>query len=656
MRKFTLLLGSLACLCASTGFAQTTIWSEDFESVTPPAFPTGWTQQTTATKGWQTHNGAISFGNTGWVCPAHTNYAVLDDWNNNESNHPSIFVTPFIDLSHASHPYLKFDYYYVAASYGSAGPAEKASVVATIDSGKTWTELAIMSGDDLNWQKSYVNLSSYIGKNNLQLGFRYDDGGGSSSNPLITFAVDNPTVYEPVANDINAVSVTPAAGSLTAFAAANMQPPISVTVFNNGYDPITSFTSNYQVNGGAVVSDNVTGVNIAPFTKYTYSLPTAFTMPTTLGDYKFNIWTNVSGDVNASNDSVTTTITDASFIPSKKLLIEEGTGSWCGWCPRGAVYMDSLWHMYPDHVSPIAVHDQDAMSISSYDAFISAKIGGYPSVVVDRREHYDPSALLDIYDREKDYFGYADIMLTPIDAGGFNLSVKASVKPAVDLNGDYRLAMVLTEDNVNNASSSYDQHNYYSNSAYGTTEDLVGAGYHWMDSGGVINGRDMYYQFVARGIYPSTGGASGSLPASMTAGNTYDYTFTQNNVGQPFNRANMRYVVMLIRNSDGYVLNSNYATVSASVANVDAGVNSMMLFPNPATTTSFVGLNLKENTSVSVDVIDVLGRVVYSVPAQQMTAGNHKVQINASGLTSGNYTVRVQTDKGAVTQQLSVTK
>lgn len=652
MKKFTLLLGSLACLCTHTSLAQTTIWSEDFESPTvAPALPTDWTQQTAATTGWKTNTGKVTYGQTGWVCPAHTQFAVVDDWNNNENNHPSILVTPFIDLTSASHPFLQFDYFYVGASYGSSGPTEKASVLASIDSGKTWTELSVMTGDDVNWQKSYINLASYIGKNNLKLGFKYDDGGGGSSNPLITFAIDNPTVFEPVASDISATTVTPAAGTLLAYAAANTNAPIKVTVFNNGYDTIKSFNSNYQVNAGAVVTDNITGVSIAPFTSYTFSFLTPYTMPSTLGDYKFNIWTTATADINNSNDSVSTTITDASFMPSKKILLEEGTGSWCGWCPRGAVYMDSVFHLYPDHVSPIAVHDQDAMSISAYDAFISAKIGGYPNVVIDRREHYDPSTLLDIYDREKDYFGFADITLTPVDAGGFNLSVKATVKPAIDLNGDYRLAMVLTEDNVNHDTSTYDQHNYYSGNI-----PLTGAGHDWFAEGSIVPGADMFYQFVARGIYPSTGGASSSLPSSMTAGNTYDYTFTENNVAQPFNRANMRYIVMLIRNTDGQVLNSSYATVSASVANVNAGINSLMLFPNPATTTSFVGLNLKESTSVSVDVIDMLGRVVYSVPAQQMTAGNHKVQINTSNLASGNYTVKVQTDKGAVSQQLSVTK
>ena len=37
------------------------------------------------------------------------------------------------------------------------------------------------------------------------------------------------------------------------------------------------------------------------------------------------------------------------------------------------------------------------------------------------------------------------------------------VKPALDLNGDYRLALVITEDNVHGTGTGYDQHNYYSN-------------------------------------------------------------------------------------------------------------------------------------------------------------------------------------------------
>lgn len=51
-------------------------------------------------------------------------------------------------------------------------------------------------------------------------------------------------------------------------------------------------------------------------------------------------------------------------------LIEEGTGTWCGWCPRGIVMMEYIAEKYPDFFARAAIHksygtSRDPMQVST---------------------------------------------------------------------------------------------------------------------------------------------------------------------------------------------------------------------------------------------------------------------------------------------------
>ena len=65
-------------------------------------------------------------------------------------------------------------------------------------------------------------------------------------------------------------------------------------------------------------------------------------------------------------------------------------------------------------------------------------------------------------------------------------------------------------------------------------------------------------------------------------------------------------------------------------------------YPNPFNPTTTVSFDLPETADVQVDVLDLLGRTMISVPVQNFSAGaNRSISINASDLTSGIYMYRV---------------
>lgn len=649
MNKFITLLGASVLGFSLSASAQIVL-QEDFNGTSGTALPAGWSQVTKAATGWKTNTGSLSF-TAGWAVPTGTGrYAVVDEWNGNgtnENNDTTRLVTPTFSLTGVTGAWLTYKSYFVKAAYTGGSPAENAYVLISTNGGTSWTVIDTVNNNSTDWEINAVNLSSYNNTANLKVAFSYHDGGDLTKH-LIGIAVDDVKIYVPPTSEMALLSVTPAAASPTAYGVASGTLALGGKVFNNGSSTITSYKLHYQQGSSPEVVGNITGVSIAPFTSATVTAPTPLAMPSSLGDYPVKMWVELAGDAVATNDSGATTVTAVSFMPAKKILAEEGTGTWCGWCPRGAVYMDSMAKTHPNNFSLIAVHNGDPMVVAAYDSYLGSKIGGYPSMLIDRTEVVDPSDLFDIYDAQKDYFGYADITLTDVPAAGFSYSLKATVKPAINLNGDYRLAMALIEDEVTGTESGYAQSNYYSGGGSGPM-----GGYESKPS--KVPAANMVYNHVARMIVPGVSGAAGSLPATMTAGSNYDYTFNTT-IPQPYHRNEMHAVVMLIRNSDGAVLNTQNKTVPVGISNVAASLEGVRIVPNPATDKATVRFTVTENTTANVMVYDMTGRVVFSTTAADFATGAHTIDINTSNLPAGAYTVKLQTAKGATTQPLSVVK
>jgi len=77
-------------------------------------------------------------------------------------------------------------------------------------------------------------------------------------------------------------------------------------------------------------------------------------------------------------------------------------------------------------------------------------------------------------------------------------------------------------------------------------------------------------------------------------------------------------------------------------------------FPNPFNKQTSFNVMLAANSTVSVDVYDVVGQKVYSVSPEMMEPGTHLVTINVASLNSGVYFYRVTANGYAVTQKMIV--
>ena len=650
MKKVLLSL-ALAGVCLSGKTNAQVILSQDFEGVTPPALPATWiATHTGAGAGFVTNNGTANFAIG--TLPAHTNYMFVNEYNVT-GNNPADCTSPTFSLVGAAAPYFSYDYFYYKAVL-SAVPhtGETAWLDISTNGGSSWSVLDSVSAcNDDAWHTKYISLSAYAGNANCKIRFNYKDNAAH----LIGYAVDNISVFNAQNNDIAITAVSPVSGDpQTDYKLVGGTFTFGGTMINRSPNTITSFDATYQVGAGAPVTTNLTGLSVAPFTTYNFTCTTPYAAPS-VGAFPTAVWVTKTGDPVLTNDTMSTVVNGVSFMPAKKLVIEEATGTWCGWCVRGIVYMDSLETLYGNNVSLIAVHNGDPMVVSAYDSWIGTKIGGYPSVVVDRRFTDDPGNLLGVYNQNYQNFGFADITMTH-SVTGTTLTVPVTVKPALDLNGDYRLVLVVREERCHGTGSTWAQHNYYSYTSQNIP--LSGQGVSYRDSLLDIPASSMYFNHVARSINPSVTGTAGVLPATMTTGTNYTATLTAT-LSASWIPNHVSGVVMLLDNATGNVLNSqNFDAINTTigVANVAAGVQSFRIYPNPATEEATVLFDLDKSASVTINVYDALGRIVYTVPAQQMNNGTQQVTVPVASLASGVYNVVLSTGNGSVTERLSVVK
>jgi hypothetical protein len=71
-------------------------------------------------------------------------------------------------------------------------------------------------------------------------------------------------------------------------------------------------------------------------------------------------------------------------------------------------------------------------------------------------------------------------------------------------------------------------------------------------------------------------------------------------------------------------------------------ISHVNVFPNPAASVTNLTFNLKNSTGVTVDVVDVTGRIVMNVSKKNVASGVYNETINTSGLADGLYYISIK--------------
>jgi PKD repeat protein len=108
--------------------------------------------------------------------------------------------------------------------------------------------------------------------------------------------------------------------------------PIQITVSNFGTNTQTAWNVNYRINGGAIVTEPMTGSLASGASQnYTFVSTANLSVP---GTYTIKCWTSLTGDAFAGNDTTTKTVTGIPSVSTFPYIqdFEAGNG---GWLPGG---------------------------------------------------------------------------------------------------------------------------------------------------------------------------------------------------------------------------------------------------------------------------------------------------------------------------------
>jgi len=81
---------------------------------------------------------------------------------------------------------------------------------------------------------------------------------------------------------------------------------------------------------------------------------------------------------------------------------------------------------------------------------------------------------------------------------------------------------------------------------------------------------------------------------------------------------------------------------------------SMNIYPNPTSEFSYIDLNLKKASNVSVSISNIVGQEVFNKEFGQLSAGNHMLTVNVNNLNSGIYFYTVQSGNERITKKVII--
>ena len=360
---------------------------------------------------------------------------------------------------------------------------------------------------------------------------------------------------------------------------------LPVVISSDGAEGVQSIDYVVEINGNKTTNHLDLTTPIAGGISKSGSATISFTAPEEYGAYTANISIEkVNGDTNAASDNVlAVTNKVVTKIATRRTVVEEFTGTGCGYCPRGWAGMELLKETKENFIG-IAFHQyntSDPMYVANYYSIYNLGITGAPGCAMDRKllgiDPYYGSAnsILDDFDNCNAILPDVDVTVS----GTFNdnytaVNITADVEYLMD--GDkYTVAYVLTADGLSGTSSAWRQSNYYSTSA-ATGDPLIdqfcrggkyGSSYVFLTFNDVMIGSS--YNNAGSNLAPAL---EGEVKAGTTATGTYTVNMpTKTTLKEAINTDEV-YAIALVIASDGTIANAARAKVTDVATSVEKAI------------------------------------------------------------------------------------
>ena len=267
---------------------------------------------------------------------------------------------------------------------------------------------------------------------------------------------------------------------------------------------------------------------------------------------------------------------------ARKALLEEFTGTWCGFSTRGAVGLKMVNDAFGSDAITLAIHGaveggNEPMALAEYAEMLES-VTDYPTCKVNRGEKIDP------------YRGSLESQNITEDVAE---ALKEDAPAAIALQTEWADAEKTVINITTSTVIGYDDSESPFQICYVVVEDgLTGSGTEWAQSNnyaGEIEYDPMLepltklplliegyvYDNVPVAAWEPYKGVAGSVPSQIEAGKVYKYTFDANLTGNTHiqNKENLSVVAILVNKNTGEYINASKCKVGESTDIPDPIVN-----------------------------------------------------------------------------------
>lgn len=315
----------------------------------------------------------------------------------------------------------------------------------------------------------------------------------------------------------------------------------------------------------------------------------------------------------------------------KKVILEDFTGTWCGWCPEGTGVIETITAANPTRFIPVATHSGDPLSVPDGDAVEAAlAVSSWPAGAIDRYKFSGEAKIPTGRGKWSSFVSQrlaggaiASISFDNVQKSANNYSgnvkIKFTSQPTAGV--PIKINVLVLEDSIP-AVGQYEQNNESASTYQPGNNPLV----------------NFYHMDVLRDAVMTTWGTNANIPATPVVGVEYSEPFVYikpTSLGQK----NLRLVAYVAY--DGTVANNQKEILNAETFSLrwlePVGVNDVQknalqvnVYPNPATKNSFVhtSFTLKQDATVTMEVLNSMGQVISKPYTSYEIAGSHSIQWN----------------------------
>lgn len=357
---------------------------------------------------------------------------------------------------------------------------------------------------------------------------------------------------------------------LNTYLSVGKKTTLTLTLENHGTAAISNIDYEMTI-GGETIEKHVNVTVKGSYFGSKANLKVEIPAQQTAGTYPVSITVKKLDGVDNEDVQPTTTFTMAylSEFPKHKPLMEEYTGTWCQYCPRGMAGMEGMNKLYGDDFVGVAFHNGDPMQVT---ALYPNDVNSFPNGYLDRVQNVNPFSgssgaslgIKDDWKRRQNIIAPASIELKAVwaDEAQTKLEVTSTTTFVRDFkNSPYQLTYILTADGLKGDTNDWWQVNALSGDAEAKKDPYLAV---FANQSSPI--KNIEYNDVAIQLSNSRALAmEGTLPGSVEGGKGYEHKYvfdvTENELVQ--DKTKLRPVVVLIDTTTGEAVNADKVGVSS---------------------------------------------------------------------------------------------